>query len=86
MCEALEVSASGYHAWATRADSPTQQWRDDLLGAIEEAHAEVKHRYGRPRMTAELNAREYDCSQNTVAEFMKAHGVEFERAYNRNHR
>ena len=35
MCDALEVSVSGYYAWATRGDSPTQQWRDELLGAIE---------------------------------------------------
>ena len=55
MCEALEVSASGYHAWAKRADSPTQEWRAELVGAIEEVHADVKPRYGSPRMTAELN-------------------------------
>jgi len=75
MCETLEVSASGYYAWATRADSPTRQWREELLEAIEEVHAEVKQRYGSPRMTAELNAREYSCSENTVAKVMKMHGV-----------
>ena len=32
MCEALEVSTSGYYAWATRADSPTQEWRAELVG------------------------------------------------------
>ena len=75
MCETLEVSASGYYAWATRADSPTRQWRDELLGAIEEIHADVKHRYGSPRVHAELNARGYSCSENTVAKLMKIHGV-----------
>jgi putative transposase len=75
MCEALEVSASGYHAWAARADSPTRQRRDELLVAIGEIHAEVKQRYGSPRMAAELNARGHDCSENTVAKLMKAHGV-----------
>jgi putative transposase len=75
MCDALEVSVSGYYAWATRGDSPTQQWRDELLGAIEEVHAEVKQRYGSPRMVVELNAREYGCSENTVAKLMKLHGI-----------
>ena len=75
MCEALEVSASGYYAWAARPDSPTDQWRQELVGAIEEIHAEVKHRYGSPRMTAELNARGHDCTENTVAKLMRTHGI-----------
>ncbi len=75
MCEALEVSVSGYYAWATRADSPTEAWRQELVVAIEEIHADVKQRYGSPRMTAELNARGHECSENTVAELMREHGI-----------
>jgi len=75
MCEALEVSASGYYAWASRPDSPTEQRRQELVGAIKEIHAEVKQRYGSPRMTAELKARGYECSENVVAEVMREHGV-----------
>lgn len=75
MCEALEVSASGYYAWASRPDSATEQWRQGLVGAIEEVHAEVKQRYGSPRMTAELKARGHECSENTVAELMREYGV-----------
>ena len=44
MCEALEVSASGYYAWAARADSPTAEWRQELVGAIADVHAEVRQR------------------------------------------
>jgi transposase InsO family protein len=92
MCEALEVSASGYYAWATRADSPTEAWRQELVAAIEEIHADVKQRYGSPRMTAELNARGYECSENTVAELMREHGIRaktprrFVRTTDSNHR
>jgi transposase InsO family protein len=92
MCEALEVSASGYYAWASRPDSPTERWRQELLGSIEEVHAEVKHRYGSPRMTAELNARGHDCSENTVAKLMREHGIRakaprrFVRTTDSNHR
>ena len=75
MCETLDVSASGYYAWANRSDSPTQQWRQELVEAIEEIHMDVKQRYGSPRMTAELIARKYDCSENTVAKLMKAHEI-----------
>jgi putative transposase len=92
MCEALEVSVSGYYAWAARPDSPTEQWRAELVGAIEAIHAEVKGRYGSPRMTAELKARGYECSENTVAELMREHGVRatasrrFVRTTDSNHR
>ena len=75
MCEALEVSASGYYAWISRPDSPTEQWRQELAGAIEAIHAAVKQRYGSPRMTAELKARGYECSENTVARLMSASGI-----------
>jgi putative transposase len=92
MCEALEVSASGYYAWAARPDSPTEQRRQELVGAIEEVHAEVRQRYGSPRMTAELKARGYECSENTVAKLMNAHGIKaraprrFVRTTDSNHR
>ena len=92
MCEALEVSASGYYAWVARADSPTEEWRQELVGAIEEVHAEVRQRYGSPRMTAELKARGYECSENTVAELMREHGIRaraprrFVRTTDSNHR
>jgi transposase InsO family protein len=92
MCEALEVSASGYYAWASRPDSPGQKWRQELIGAIEEIHAEVKHRYGSPRMTAALNARGHECSENTVAELMHEAGIRaksprrFVRTTDSNHR
>jgi putative transposase len=74
-CDALEVSESGYHAWASRPGRPTEQRRRELVGAIEVIHAEVKGRYGSPRMTAELNARGHDCSENTVAKLMRQHGI-----------
>lgn len=92
MCEAMEVSASGYYAWACRPDSPTERWRRELVGAIEEIHADVKGRYGSPRMTAELNARGHECSENTVAELMRRHGIRaksprrFVRTTDSNHR
>lgn len=92
MCEALEVSASGYYAWASRPDSPTEKWRQELVGAIEEVHAEVRQRYGSPRMAAELKARGYECSENTVAKLMDASGIKartprrFVRTTDSNHR
>ena len=75
MCDALEVSVSGYYAWASRADSAAERRRRELVAAIREVHAEVRERYGSPRMTAELNARGHACSENTVARLMTAHDI-----------
>jgi putative transposase len=75
MCDAREVSESGYHAWAARAPSAGENRRGRLVAAIEVVHAEVKGRYGSPRMTAELNARGHACSENTVANLMREHGI-----------
>jgi transposase InsO family protein len=92
MCDALAVSASGYYAWATRPDSPAEERRPALVAVVEEAHAEVKGRYGSPRMTPELKARGHACSENTVAKLMKARGTRarsprrFVRTTDSNHR
>jgi putative transposase len=74
-CGAMEVSESGYHAWADRPASSAELRRAQLVGAIERIHAEMKGRYGSPRMTAELNARGHACTENTVASLMKTHGI-----------
>jgi transposase InsO family protein len=74
-CAALEVSESGYHAWGAREPSRAERRRGELLAAIAQVHAEVKGRYGSPRMTAELNARGHDCSENTVATLMRGRGI-----------
>jgi putative transposase len=75
MCDALEVSASGFYAWVNRDDSPTAGSRGALAGVIAAIHAEVRGRYGSPRMTAELKARGPACSENTVAKIMREHGI-----------
>jgi putative transposase len=54
MCRVLEVSRSGFHAWATR--QPSARAREDALlteriGEIHEQHRKV---YGSPRIHAEL--------------------------------
>ena len=38
-------------------------------------HQQVKQTYGSPRMTAELNRRGYQCSENKIAVLMQRHGI-----------
>jgi len=75
MCQALEVSPAGYYAWLRRPPSFQEQRREALLVLIRGIHAEVKQRYGSPRVHALLAAREEPCSVNTVAKLMRDNGI-----------
>src|SRR3954454_15294772 len=75
MCDALGGSESGYYSWAARPPSQAELRRERLVEAIRQIHEDVKARYGSPRMTKELNARGHACSENTVAELMRGHGI-----------
>jgi len=76
MCQVLGVSPAGYYAWFDREPSATDKRREELAGEIRTAHADVKRRYGSPRMHAELTARGLPCSVNTVAKIMKELGIQ----------
>jgi putative transposase len=75
LCETLEVSPAGYYAWRGRPASARQQRRATLLVEVRAVHAEVKARYGSPRMHAELVARGQGCCVNTVARLMRESGI-----------
>ncbi len=75
LCETLEVSTAGYYAWRDRPASDRARRRDTLLVEIRAIHAEVKARYGSPRIHAELVARGQDCCVNTVARLMHDHDL-----------
>ena len=74
-CSALSVSTSGYFAWRDRPPSPRQKKRDQLATALHEIHAQVKQRYGSPRMHAELVGGAHECCVNTVARVMRQAGI-----------
>ena len=75
MCQVLGVSPQGYYAWRRRPASAQQQRRDALLAQICAVHAEVKQRYGSPRMHKELQAKGVACCVNTVAKLMHDHEI-----------
>jgi putative transposase len=70
MCNTLDVSSAGFYAWRDRPASEQEQRRVALLVEIAAVHAEVKQRYGSPRIHAELKAQGVDCCVNTVAKLM----------------
>jgi putative transposase len=75
MCDALEVSSAGFYAWRDRPASEQKQRREALLVEIAAVHAEVKKRYGSPRIHAELQAKGVECCVNTVAKLMQDNDI-----------
>ena len=75
MCRALGLSRSGHHAFRTRGPSRRalgQQQLDLLVAAI---FAELKGRYGAPRIEQELRRRGHCTSKKRVAASMVQQGL-----------
>src|SRR5581483_5690410 len=62
-------------AWRSRGPSAADVRRGELAEQVKEIHAEVKGRYGSPRIHAELAARGTACCVNTVARVMREAGI-----------
>lgn len=75
MCNALDVSRSGYYKWLKRGVTQRQQRREMLLQRILEIFEETHQTYGSPRMHKKLRAEGWTCSRRTVAELMKEHEI-----------
>ena len=75
LCSALGVSRSGYYAWRSRGASAAETRRKTLTEKVAEVHAQMKGRYGSPRMPAELVAQGTPCCENTVARVMREAGI-----------
>ena len=75
LCRALGVSRSGYYAWRSRKPSAAEVRREELTAEVKQIHAQVKGRYGSPRIHAELVARGTTCCVNMVARVMRAAGI-----------
>lgn len=75
MCRVLEVSRSGFYAWLSRKPSAAEVRREELTEEVKEIHAQVKARYGSPRIHAELMAKGHECSVNFVAKVMREAGI-----------
>jgi transposase InsO family protein len=76
LCDAFDVSRSGYYK--SRRDEPSERELENrrLLEEIGSIHGESYCRaYGSPRMTVELNNRGLPCSENRVARLMSVAGI-----------
>lgn len=83
MCQALEVSVSGYYAWRRRAPSPRAQADAALTTQIQTAFVAGRGVYGSPRIHAALRNQGIRCSRNRVARLMRAQGLHASRPHQR---
>lgn len=71
MCRTLGVSRSGFYAWKRGVVSKRKQANQALLAEIKRIDKELGGIYGSPRMTVELRARGFVCSEKRVARLMR---------------
>ena len=76
MCNALDVSRSGYYAWRKRPESKRSRENRKLAAQIKVIHMDkYKKAYGSPRIYKELDEKGISCSPNRVARVMKKEGI-----------
>jgi len=83
LCEALDVSPSGYYAWRERDISPRQQADARLGNEIERAFIESRRPYGSHRVYLALCERGIRSSRKRVARLMRERGLRSVRARKR---
>jgi putative transposase len=71
MCRVFNVSKSGYYASLNRPVSVRKQQNEKILSLIKEEYSNSKMRYGSPRISKALQAKEIYVSRPRVARLMK---------------
>jgi transposase InsO family protein len=75
LCDTVEVSKSGYYAWAKRPESERATENIALLARIRAIHEVSKQTYGSPRMTASLQSEGLVCGENRIARLMRENDI-----------
>ncbi len=75
LCEALEVSQSGYFAWKDRPASERQGKDMVLLAHIRERFCISRETYGSPRMHADLMEDDIIAGRHRIARLMRDNGL-----------
>lgn len=75
MCDALDVSRSGYYKWLKRGDSARKQRKEMLLQRIIEIFEEFHQTYGSPRVHEQLRKEGWKVTRRTVATLMREHEI-----------
>lgn len=83
LCEALDVSPSGYYAWRNREKSAHQHADEELGEQIEQVFNDSRQTYGSPRIERALREQSVRTSRKRVARLMRERGLRSVRARKR---
>lgn len=75
LCRVMKVSRSAFYAFARRVMSRRDRQNQKLSREILLIHTDSRGTYGRPRIHAELTARNMPCGHERVRRLMKLHGI-----------
>jgi transposase InsO family protein len=75
MCRVLQVSPSGFYAWARRPPSARSRQSEALKPVIAEAHRTSRGTYGSPRVHADLPHQGFVVGRKRVARLMREQGL-----------
>jgi transposase InsO family protein len=77
LCEAMEVSTSGYYDWSRRQTQPGPRAQENkqLLVQIVQIHQDSRETYGSPRIQQELAKVGCSHGRNRIARLMRQQGL-----------
>ena len=77
LCDALEVSSSGYYDWCRRQTQPGLRAQENaqLSEQILRIHQDSRQTYGSPRIQAQLRQAGCAHGRNRIARLMRQHGL-----------
>lgn len=76
LCEALQVSRSGYYAWLTAGAGPRHHANAKLIIAVQKIFQMHRENYGSPRITAALRAQGVVCNRKRIERLMRQSGLQ----------
>jgi len=75
LCRLLEVSRSGFYAWARRPQAERERANGALVEQIHAVHREHRGVYGSPRIYRALRTSGHTAGRNRVARLMRMEGL-----------
>lgn len=79
ICEAFEISRSGYYGWRGRKESSRTKANRTVLAEIHKVHEQSQQAYGAVKTWRDLKAQGIACGRHRVARLRREAGIEARR-------